>query len=132
MSTAGKPEHVGTQNENCTGRPACLFSHQVLKFVINQARPDGAEKIDPGMPSTHAVTLSFLSTYVALCLLSGCRKTLARHGSAGALVTAAVLLVRTAVDHIKNLEYTSEGKCIFGFALRFRVARTVMDNGQMM
>lgn len=34
---------------------------KVLKRVIGQARPSGAPKLSPGMPSNHATTLSFLA-----------------------------------------------------------------------
>jgi hypothetical protein len=39
---------------------------QVLKYVFNQSRPEAARKADPGMPSSHANSLAFLSTYVSL------------------------------------------------------------------
>lgn len=32
-----------------------------LKRLIKQSRPDGATKCDPGMPSSHAISLSFIS-----------------------------------------------------------------------
>lgn len=41
---------------------------KVLKKVINEARPISARKADPGMPSSHANSLSFLGTYAALAL----------------------------------------------------------------
>ena len=37
---------------------------KVLKRVINQARPEGARTLDPGMPSSHAMSLFFLATFV--------------------------------------------------------------------
>ncbi|CAK9094648.1 unnamed protein product [Durusdinium trenchii] len=37
-----------------------------LKVLINQSRPRGARKVDPGMPSSHAQSLGFLSIYFAL------------------------------------------------------------------
>jgi hypothetical protein len=39
---------------------------QALKFVINESRPPAGRKGDPGMPSSHANSLAFLSTYVSL------------------------------------------------------------------
>ncbi|GAB5355960.1 hypothetical protein AAMO2058_000249900 [Amorphochlora amoebiformis] len=41
-----------------------------LKRVINEARPDGAKKPDPGMPSSHACSLAFLSSYCLLALFT--------------------------------------------------------------
>ncbi|EPY38792.1 dolichyldiphosphatase [Angomonas deanei] len=40
---------------------------KVLKRVINQSRPAGAPKLSPGMPSNHAISLTFL----ALCTAYG-------------------------------------------------------------
>lgn len=42
---------------------------KVLKKVLNHERPEGAEKADPGMPSSHAVSLSYLSVYAASALI---------------------------------------------------------------
>lgn len=39
---------------------------RALKFLLNEARPPSARKADPGMPSSHANSLAFLSTYVAV------------------------------------------------------------------
>jgi len=39
---------------------------KLLKRVLAQARPHGARKADPGMPSSHAVSLGYLATYAAL------------------------------------------------------------------
>eukprot|EP00878_Enallax_costatus_P010240 GHUV01010690.1.p1 GENE.GHUV01010690.1~~GHUV01010690.1.p1 ORF type:complete len:299 (+),score=103.24 GHUV01010690.1:436-1332(+) len=44
------------------------FICKVLKHVINQQRPDNAQKSDPGMPSSHANSLNFLSVYAALSM----------------------------------------------------------------
>eukprot|EP00879_Flechtneria_rotunda_P018785 GHRR01019718.1.p1 GENE.GHRR01019718.1~~GHRR01019718.1.p1 ORF type:complete len:211 (+),score=67.75 GHRR01019718.1:204-836(+) len=41
---------------------------QVMKHVINEARPEHAQKRDPGMPSSHANSLNFLSVYAAMSL----------------------------------------------------------------
>jgi dolichyldiphosphatase len=40
---------------------------KLLKRLLAHARPAGARKADPGMPSSHAVSLGYLSTYAALC-----------------------------------------------------------------
>lgn len=59
------------------------FLCKVLKRVLNHERPDNAPKTDPGMPSSHANSLNFLSVYAALSL--------AHHvnSSPGALALAA-------------------------------------------
>lgn len=38
---------------------------KVLKRLINESRPVGARTADPGMPSSHAMSLFFLSVFVA-------------------------------------------------------------------
>eukprot|EP00929_Paragymnodinium_shiwhaense_P043824 TRINITY_DN22507_c0_g1_i1.p1 TRINITY_DN22507_c0_g1~~TRINITY_DN22507_c0_g1_i1.p1 ORF type:complete len:191 (-),score=27.52 TRINITY_DN22507_c0_g1_i1:366-938(-) len=38
---------------------------KLLKWLVNETRPPGARKADPGMPSSHAQSLAFLSTYTA-------------------------------------------------------------------
>eukprot|EP00757_Euglenozoa_sp_SAG-D1_P019283 gene19283-6548_t len=40
----------------------------VLKPLFNQKRPDNAEKLSAGMPSSHAQALSYLGTYAAIGL----------------------------------------------------------------
>jgi len=40
---------------------------KALKRLLAHARPAGARKADPGMPSSHAVSLSYLSCYAAVC-----------------------------------------------------------------
>ncbi|CAK0849857.1 unnamed protein product, partial [Prorocentrum cordatum] len=52
------------------GAIAAAFNCKALKVVINQARPEGARKADPGMPSSHAQSLGFLSGYAACGLLT--------------------------------------------------------------
>ncbi|CAM9722662.1 unnamed protein product [Chrysoparadoxa australica] len=43
---------------------------KVLKRCINEARPAGSELADPGMPSSHAMSLFFIGTYAVLALES--------------------------------------------------------------
>lgn len=38
---------------------------KLIKVMYNEARPSGSPKLDPGMPSSHANSLSFLSSYIA-------------------------------------------------------------------
>lgn len=42
---------------------------RLLKFAINESRPPCARKKDPGMPSAHANSLAFLSTFVSTSTL---------------------------------------------------------------
>ena len=39
---------------------------KVLKRLINAARPAGARLSDPGMPSSHAQSLSYFAVFLAL------------------------------------------------------------------
>ena len=41
---------------------------KLLKRLLAHARPAGARKADPGMPSSHAVSLGYLATYAASAL----------------------------------------------------------------
>jgi dolichyldiphosphatase len=41
---------------------------KMLKKLLNEKRPEGAAKADPGMPSSHALSLAYLSTYAAFAL----------------------------------------------------------------
>jgi dolichyldiphosphatase len=50
------------------GAVASSFLCKVLKCAINGSRPPRARKKDPGMPSSHANSLNFLSAYAALSL----------------------------------------------------------------
>lgn len=50
------------------GAVASSFLCKVLKRAINESRPPSARKKDPGMPSSHANSLNFLSAYAALSL----------------------------------------------------------------
>jgi dolichyldiphosphatase len=43
---------------------------KLLKRLLKHARPPGARKADPGMPSSHGVSLGYLATYGAVALLA--------------------------------------------------------------
>ena len=43
---------------------------QVLKRILRQERPDGAPLADPGMPSSHAMSLFFLSGYLCAAIVA--------------------------------------------------------------
>lgn len=53
------------------GSVVAAFNCRLLKYAINQSRPESARKADPGMPSSHANSLAFLSTYVAVAAAAG-------------------------------------------------------------
>ena len=44
---------------------------RVLKFIIQASRPSSSVRSDPGMPSSHASTLAFLSAFPSLMVLEG-------------------------------------------------------------
>jgi len=63
----------------------------VLKLALNEARPEtenGRRKKDPGMPSSHAQSLAFLSTYAALA--TGASGALGPWGAAAGAATVAL------------------------------------------
>eukprot|EP00747_Dinoflagellata_sp_TGD_P180275 gnl/TRDRNA2_/TRDRNA2_32469_c0_seq1.p1 gnl/TRDRNA2_/TRDRNA2_32469_c0~~gnl/TRDRNA2_/TRDRNA2_32469_c0_seq1.p1 ORF type:complete len:248 (-),score=35.14 gnl/TRDRNA2_/TRDRNA2_32469_c0_seq1:45-755(-) len=74
---------------------------KLLKRVINVARPVGARKADPGMPSSHAQSLSFLSTFFALELLASSAMAPVASAAAAMLVVCALFLtwLRVALGH---------------------------------
>jgi len=43
---------------------------KVLKRILRQKRPTGAPLADPGMPSSHAMSLFFLSSYLCAAILA--------------------------------------------------------------
>lgn len=49
----------------------CNPNSKILKYAINQSRPEAARKADPGMPSAHANSLAFLATYVSVASAAG-------------------------------------------------------------
>jgi dolichyldiphosphatase len=59
-----------------------------LKFAINASRPAAARKKDPGMPSSHACTLGFLSMYPFLMVLESSKSST----NALSMVTLALAL----------------------------------------
>lgn len=64
---------------------------KILKRVLNHARPIGAVKADPGMPSSHATSLSYLSVYGAAAL-THFRDVIPAIGYGGQLVVSAGLV----------------------------------------
>ena len=68
---------------------------QVLKVVINESRPAGARSVDPGMPSSHANSLGYFGSYVALSALANLPLVWTSALRAAAAVTTTVVLVRS-------------------------------------
>jgi dolichyldiphosphatase len=52
------------------GSIANSLAGKLLKKVLKISRPPGARKADPGMPSSHGVSLGYLATYAAVALLA--------------------------------------------------------------
>ena len=78
---------------------------KLLKRLLAHARPVGARKADPGMPSSHAVSLGYLSCYAALSC-SGVAERLT-------LQTLGVLLTTLRVV----LGYHTVPQVVVGYAL---------------
>jgi len=53
------------------GSVLAAFNCRLLKKVLNEKRPGGAIKVDPGMPSSHAQSLAFLAVSAALGIYEG-------------------------------------------------------------
>lgn len=51
------------------GGIVAAFICRALKFAINASRPPQSKKVDPGMPSSHACTLGFLSVFASVVML---------------------------------------------------------------
>jgi len=84
------------------------FINKVLKKVINQQRPISARKEDPGMPSSHANSLSFLGTYSSLAL--------AQYHSTGAAV--ALFICSLFLTWLRvALGYHTYPQVVVGFCL---------------
>ena len=65
---------------------------KILKRILNHERPDGSRKADPGMPSSHATSLSYLSVYGAASL-AYFRDAAPALGYSGQLAVSACLVV---------------------------------------
>ncbi|PXF44903.1 Lipid phosphate phosphatase epsilon 1, chloroplastic [Gracilariopsis chorda] len=63
---------------------------KILKLLIKQPRPDGTHKEDPGMPSSHATSLSFLSL-AFLGYAANYMNSLIKTAGAGMLVILALI-----------------------------------------
>jgi len=69
---------------------------KTLKRLLNQNRPDDSARSDPGMPSSHAMSLCFLSTHIAMDLwtssYNGPAKALALTGFAATTSASRVIV----------------------------------------
>jgi dolichyldiphosphatase len=86
---------------------------KVLKRVLKHARPPGARKADPGMPSSHGVSLGYLATYGAAALLATASPLDAQHiAAAVALQALGIFLAALRV----SLGYHTAPQVIVGYA----------------
>ncbi|MEW5300999.1 MAG: hypothetical protein WDW36_003885 [Sanguina aurantia] len=74
------------------GSVISVFICKLLKILINQQRPSTARQRDPGMPSSHANNLAFLSTYTAASLLQSTAAPEQMYGGAALVVCGALFL----------------------------------------
>ena len=78
---------------------------KVTKKLLNQPRPGTAEKVDPGMPSSHACSLMFLSVYAA-CLFWTHGETnvyAAAVGVSGTIAAAAMLSLGALLSSLRYM-----------------------------
>lgn len=54
------------------GAISCALVGKMLKTIVNQGRPAGSQKLDPGMPSSHGNALAFLSIAAAIGVARQC------------------------------------------------------------
>ncbi|CAN6878005.1 unnamed protein product [Brassica oleracea] len=61
--------HDGTALWGIIGSVSNSALSVVLKRILNQARPATTSRTDPGMPSTHAQSISFISVFAVLSVM---------------------------------------------------------------
>ncbi|CAH8388765.1 unnamed protein product [Eruca vesicaria subsp. sativa] len=61
--------HDGTALWGIIGSVSNAALSVVLKRILNQARPATTSRTDPGMPSTHAQSISFISMFAVLSVM---------------------------------------------------------------
>ncbi|KAF8071016.1 LPPE2 [Scenedesmus sp. PABB004] len=97
------------------GAVASSFLCKGLKHSINQERPGGARKTDPGMPSSHANSLCFLAAYSALALVHHAP---AAGGQAAAAAAALTLALGVFLTWLRvRLGYHTAPQVLVGAAL---------------
>jgi dolichyldiphosphatase len=77
------------------GTPLACPLHQAIKTLVNQQRPAHARAADPGMPSSHATSLSFLATYAAAALSLQPNANVGQQAASVAVIATGSFLVRT-------------------------------------
>ncbi|CAG9463749.1 unnamed protein product [Pedinophyceae sp. YPF-701] len=95
------------------GSIAAAFNCKLLKRVLNHERPDGAQKSDPGMPSSHAQSLAFLGTSAAIGLRVWCQDATLALAAPGAMMALAVFLTWLRVE----LGFHTGPQVVVGFVL---------------
>ena len=98
---------------------------KILKRILNHERPDGAIKADPGMPSSHATSLSYLSVYAATAL-AYFRDAAPALGYAGQLAASFVLVIMGMfLSYLRvSTGYHTPPQVIVGYAVGSTTALT--------
>ena len=87
-----------------------------LKVALNEARPEtanGRRKQDPGMPSSHAQSLAFLSTYAAMTTVASSALGPGSAGAGAGLVALGVFLTWLRVA----LGFHTRSQVVVGFGV---------------
>lgn len=90
---------------------------KVLKRIINEQRPAAARKADPGMPSSHAQSLAYLSVYSAVSMVSARWSPLPGLVTYPALATSLLLLAGFMSWLRVSSGYHTMAQVSVGFAL---------------
>ena len=98
---------------------AAIFC-KIMKFAINEARPSTARKTDPGMPSSHANSLAFLSTFISLWAANSTSTFFSFSSFFGIVVAPAVAVFLTWLRIA--LGYHSVPQVVVGYSLGASVA----------
>ena len=91
-----------------------IFS-KILKRLINESRPAGAQESDPGMPSSHAMSLFFFATYLVLLAATAPTLPLLPPGPTprvGAAVVVLGLATYGAVHRVRSGLHTPAQICV--------------------
>jgi dolichyldiphosphatase len=93
------------------GAVANALANKVLKRLIAQARPAGAQLHDPGMPSSHASSLFFFAAYLALASLRS------RTPTAPLLAVLLLAVASAAARHRISAGLHTRAQVVVGAAL---------------
>lgn len=97
---------------------------RTLKFLINASRPSSSVKSDPGMPSSHASTLAFLSVFPSLVVLQ------ARHGLSSFLLAWSLPMGAIFLTSLRViLGYHTVPQVVVGWMLGATIAYTWLRFG---